>query len=75
MKDTNPIEALQPRPTSADDYLYAAHMMEARGGGFAACIARAYYAADMTNRKRLITAFPDLFTEFYAEHLRRQEEG
>lgn len=74
MKETNPIEALQPRPTSADDYLYAAHMMEARGGGFAACIARAYYKADQFNQARLRAAFPDLFKEFYAEHIRREKD-
>jgi hypothetical protein len=74
MKDTDPIETLYPRPTSADDYIHAAHMMEAQGGGFAACIARAYYKADLSNRARLQAAFPDLFNEFYTKHIRRMND-
>ena len=39
----------------------AAKLMEKQGGGFAACIARAFYVADSTNQERLLIAFDDLF--------------
>jgi hypothetical protein len=46
----------------------AARLMEQQGGGFAACIAQAFYRADITNRERLITAFDDLFVRYYKLH-------
>lgn len=46
------------------DLFEAARNMELRGGSFAACIAEAYYRADMRNRKRLLFAFGDLFVAF-----------
>jgi 2-oxo-4-hydroxy-4-carboxy--5-ureidoimidazoline (OHCU) decarboxylase len=46
----------------------AAKLMEQQGGGFAACIAQAFYRADSTNRERLLTAFDDLFVKFYKQH-------
>ena len=47
-----------------DDLLKAAHEMEAMGGGFASCIAQAFYRADARNRRRLLYAFGDLFVQF-----------
>jgi hypothetical protein len=46
----------------------AAKLMEQQGGGFAACIAQAFYRADSTNRERLLVAFDDLFVKFYKQH-------
>ena len=46
----------------------AARLMEQQGGGFAACIAQAFYRADAVNRERLVTAFDDLFYKFYKLH-------
>lgn len=51
-----------------DDLWFAAKLMEQTGGGFAACIAQAFYRADATNRERLLTAFDDLFCKFYKLH-------
>ena len=54
----------------------AAKLMEQQGGGFAACIAQAFYRADATNRERLVTAFDDLFVKFYRIHrLNELREG
>jgi len=46
----------------------AAKLMEQQGGGFAACIAQAFYRADAGNRERLLVAFDDLFVKFYRIH-------
>jgi hypothetical protein len=46
----------------------AAKLMEQQGGGFAACIAQAFFRADSTNRERLLIAFDDLFCKFYRQH-------
>jgi hypothetical protein len=46
----------------------AAKLMEQQGGGFAACIAQAFYRADSTNRERLVVAFDDLFVRYYKQH-------
>jgi hypothetical protein len=51
-----------------DMLLDAARLMEQQGGGFAACIAQAFYRADSTNRERLLTAFDDLFCKYYRIH-------
>lgn len=51
-----------------DMALAAAHLMEREGGGFASRIAQAFYAADTTNRERLLTAFDDLFCKFYRQY-------
>ena len=51
-----------------DMLLDAARLMESQGGSFAGHIARAFYCADSTNRKRLLTAFDDLFCKFYRQH-------
>ncbi len=48
-----------------DMLLDAAQLMESQGGSFAGHIARAFYVADSTNRKRLLTAFDDLFVRYY----------
>lgn len=72
MKDN--ISKLPARPQTTDDYIHAANMMEVMGGGFAMCIAHAYYKADMNNQARLRAAFPDLFTEFFNEYLQHQQE-
>ena len=45
---------------SNDDYIHAAWIMEKMGGGFASQIAKAYYAADGDNQKRLRQAFPEI---------------
>lgn len=55
------------------DMLYAAaNLMERQGGSFAGYIARAFYVADATNRRKLLTAFDELFCEFYRQ-VRRQQ--
>jgi hypothetical protein len=46
----------------------AARLMEQQGGGFAACIAQAFFRADAMNRERLLIAFDDLFVKFYKQH-------
>jgi hypothetical protein len=51
-----------------DMLLDAARLMEQQGGSFAGHIARAFYCADTTNRERLLTAFDDLFVNFYKLH-------
>jgi hypothetical protein len=48
-----------------DDYLIAAREMERYGGSFAGHIARAYFAADSTNQRKLLEAFGDLFERYY----------
>lgn len=55
-----------------DMLLSAARLMENEGGSFAGHIARAFYVADSTNRKRLLTAFDDMFVRYYKEHRRDQ---
>ena len=50
----------------------AAQQMEKEGGSFAGHIAQAFYVADSTNMDRLVTAFDDLFAEFYRNHRRAQ---
>ena len=50
----------------------AAQQMEKEGGSFAGHIAQAFYVADSTNMERLVTAFDDLFAEFYRKHRRAQ---
>lgn len=61
-----------------DQLVYAAQAMEAFGGGFASNIARAFYAADIGNRARLVAAFGDLFerygpgSRFYESILERE---
>lgn len=71
MKDN--VTQLQAKPHRDDDYLHAAHLMEQMGGSFAACIARAYYAADRHNKERLKAAFPDLFVSYYNLHINQGE--
>ncbi len=68
MKDN--LAVLTPRPTTDNDFLHAACIMD-MGGSFAGAIGEAYIAADPQNRARLRAAFPDLFTQFFNEHLRR----
>lgn len=72
MKESN-VTPLYARPHGDDDYLDAAHEMQRMGGSFAACIARAYFAADSSNKERLKAAFPDLFVSYYNLHLRNQD--
>ena len=52
----------------------AAHHMETRGGSFAACIAKAFYHADMVNRRKLFSAFGDLFENFIEEEISSNRE-
>lgn len=53
------------------DMLYiAAGRMVDEGGSFAKHIARAFFVADSTNRKRLLTEFDDMFVRYYKEHRR-----
>jgi predicted RNA polymerase sigma factor len=58
-----------------DDALKAAHVMEDMGGSFAAHIARAFYAADSHNAKRIVAAFPEIFEKYYQYHLDMQARG
>ena len=51
-----------------DMLLNAALLMESEGGSFAGHIARAFYVADTTNREKLLSAFDDLFVNFYKLH-------
>jgi hypothetical protein len=39
--------------------------MDKIGGGFAMCIAQAYFRADQHNRERLLFAFGDLFERYH----------
>jgi hypothetical protein len=50
----------------------AAQQMEKEGGGFAGHIAQAFYVADSTNMELLVTAFDDLFSEYYRKYRRDQ---
>jgi hypothetical protein len=50
---------------SHSDIHQAAHKMDQIGGGFAMCIAQAYFRADPQNRERLLYAFGDLFERFH----------
>lgn len=61
------------RPLSDNDFLHAACMMDC-GGSFASKIGDAYLAADPQNRARLRAAFPDLFTRYFNEYMRRMNE-
>lgn len=42
----------------------AAHAMHKTGGHFASRIAEAYFYADLSNRRKLLDAFGDLFERF-----------
>ena len=53
-----------------DMLLSAARCMEREGGSFAGHIARAFYVADASNREKLLSAFDELFVEFYRKHMR-----
>jgi len=48
----------------------AAQQMEKEGGSFAKHIAQAFYVADSTNMELLVTAFDDLFAEYYRKYRR-----
>ena len=61
------------QPQTSDDFLHAAHAMERMGGGFAGHIARAYYAADSDNARRLREAFAELFTKYFQWYLESQQ--
>lgn len=47
-----------------DTLLMAARNMEKFGGSFASHIAGAFFAADSSNRKKLLDAFGDLFERY-----------
>lgn len=53
-----------------DMLLAAARKMESEGGSFAGHIARAFYVADLSNREKLLSAFDELFVQFYKKHMR-----
>lgn len=61
------------RPITDNEFLHAACMMD-QGGSFAEAIGTAYIAADPQNRARLRAAFPDLFTRYFNEYMRRMNE-
>ena len=67
---------LDQTPDMNEDQLFdAARLMCEQGGGFASCIANAYFRADMRNRRRLLYAFGDLFVEFdaYVEQMKKEK--
>lgn len=70
----NNLVKLPIRPVSDNDFLHAACMMD-QGGSFADAIGTAYIAADLQNRARLRAAFPDLFTRFFNDYLRRMNQN
>ncbi len=48
-----------------EEQLYTAcRRMETMGGHFAEAIAKAFYAADSTNRAKLVAAFEDMFRRY-----------
>lgn len=47
-----------------DQLHHAAHEMHRTGGSFASRIAEAYFVADLSNRRKLLGAFGDLFERF-----------
>ena len=51
-------------------------MMERLGGSFVRSLASCYYAADSTNKARLLAAFPDYFGKYREqfEQWRRAQE-
>ena len=51
----------------------AAHEMKRTGGGFASRIAEAYFYADLSNRRKLLDAFGDLFVKFIKEEVPNAE--
>lgn len=51
----------------------AAHEMKRTGGGFASRIAEAYFYADLSNRRKLLDAFGDLFVKFIKEEVTNAE--
>lgn len=54
-------------PDMTDSQLFeAATLMRKQGGGFASCIAEAFLRADSSNKKRLLSAFGDLFAKYLA---------
>lgn len=53
-----------PAPLTEEQLYSAAREMEFRGGSFACRIAQAFFAADMTNRAKLVSAFEDLFRRY-----------
>lgn len=55
-----------------DMLLKAARLMEKEGGHFAGHIARAFYVADLTNKRNLLRGFSPLFEEFYRKYRRDQ---
>jgi len=52
-----------------DQLHHAAHEMYRIGGSFASRIAEAYFVADLSNRRKLLTAFGDLFERFIKEEV------
>lgn len=64
-----------PRPVRIQDkYTHdqihdAAHEMYRIGGSFASRIAEAYFVADLSNRRKLLDAFGDLFERFIKEEV------
>lgn len=56
-----------------DQLHHAAHEMHRKGGSFASRIAEAYFVADLSNRRKLLTAFGDLFVKFIKEEVTNTE--
>jgi len=68
------VTELPPEEPSAEDLtLKAALLMERVGGSFAASIAKAWIVGDSTNKRRVYTAFPELFAKYTAWALEDSE--
>ena len=47
-----------------DELMQAAYNMERTGGHFAAALAKAFYVADSSNRRRILEAFGYMFVDY-----------
>ncbi len=53
----------------------AAKTMETYGGGFASALAQAFFRADLTNARRILTAFDDLFMKYHEWNKEKANEN
>jgi len=53
----------------------AAKTMETYGGGFASALAQAFFRADLTNARRILTAFDDLFLRYHRWNEEEKEQS
>lgn len=57
-----------------DSAVYAGvNLMEKTGGSFASSIAKAFFHADLANRRKLFSAFGDLFESFVGKAISYNE--